>query len=125
MKVLGLDRLFFFIAATNSDTGEDPGNAVILLDDQKDYRVAEGAATLLDSLRKLQKIGKFTTYSEVWENLYADLRFNYPILMNVMNLAGRKHYEETGDIGLLTLVRDNDGVLPGGFLNWADKVRVR
>ncbi len=109
----------------STDTGEDPGNAVILLDDQKDYRVAEGAATLLDNLRELQDIGKFTTYSEVWENLYADLRFNYPILMKVMNLAGRKHYEETGDIGLLTLVRRDDGVLPDGFLDWAGKVRVR
>ena len=35
----------------STDTGEDPGNAVILLDDQKDYRVAEGAATLLENLR--------------------------------------------------------------------------
>lgn len=109
----------------STDTGEDPGNAVILLDDQKDYRVAEGAASLLDNLRELQKIGKFTTYSEVWENLYADLRFNYPILMKVMDLAGRKHYEESGDIGLLTLIRRDDGVLPDGFLDWAGKVRVR
>ena len=78
----------------------------------------------MDALRKLQKNGKFTTYSEAWQNLYADLRFNFPVLMRVMDLAGRKHYEETGDIGLLSLVRRDDGVLPEGFLDWADKVRV-
>ena len=42
-----------------------------------------------------------------------------------MDLGGRKHYEETGDIGLLSLIRRDDGVLPEGFLDWADKVRVR
>lgn len=109
----------------STNTGEDPGNAVILLDDHKDYRVAEGAAALMEDLRELQETKKWTTYAEVWERLYADLRFNYPILMKVMDLAGRKHYEETGDIGLLTLVRRDDGVLPDGFLDWASKVRVR
>ncbi len=50
-----------------------------------------------------------------------------PMLLEIVTnaRAGRKHYEETGDIGLLTLVRRDDGVLPDGFLNWADKVRVR
>ncbi len=45
--------------------------------------------------------------------------------MKVMDLAGRKHYEETGDIGILTLVRNNNGALPDGFLDLADKVRIR
>jgi hypothetical protein len=106
------------------NTGEDPGNAVVL-GDQKDYRVAEVAAVLLGVLRDTQQSGRFTTYSEIWENLYADLRFNFPVLMKVMDLTGRKHYEDTGDIGLLSLVRRDDGVLPEGFLNWANKVIAR
>jgi hypothetical protein len=107
-----------------TDTGEDPGNAVIL-GDQKDYRVAEVASVFLETLREFQQIRTLTTYTEIWETLYADLKFNFPILMKVMDLAGRKHYEETGDIGLLSLIRRDDGVLPEGFLDWADKVRVR
>ena len=109
---------------TLTDTGEDPGNAVIL-GDLKDYRVAEVASIFLETLRELQQTRTLTTYSEIWETLYADLRFNFPILMKVMDLGGRKHYEETGDIGLLSLIRRDDGVLPEGFLDWADKVRVR